>query len=40
MAVVIDGVPGGGYKDMTDADAHAVATYLKSIPPRSQEGQE
>ena len=40
MAVVIDGVPGGGYKDMSDDDAHAVATYLKSIPPRSQVEQE
>ena len=40
MAVVIDGVPGGGYKDMTDEDADAVAKYLKSIPPRSQVEQE
>jgi len=36
MAVVIDGVPGGGYKDMSDEDAAAVATYLKSVTPRSQ----
>ena len=36
MAVVIDGVPGGGYKDMTDEDAHAVAAYLKSVAPREQ----
>ena len=40
MAVVIDGVPGGGYKDMSDEDADAVATYLKSVPPRSQVEQE
>ncbi len=40
MAVVIDGVPGGGYKDMTDEDAHAVAAYLKSVAPRRQAEQE
>ena len=40
MAVVIDGVPGGGYKDMSDEDADAVAKYLKSVPPRSQVEQE
>lgn len=33
MALVIDGVPEGGYKDMTDEDALAVARYLKSVPP-------
>ena len=37
MAVVIDGVPGGGYKDMTDEDAYAVAAYLKSVAPRSRQ---
>ncbi len=34
MALVIDGVPGGGYKDMTDEDAQAVAQYLKSVAPK------
>ena len=33
MALVIEGVPEGGYKDMTDADAVAVAQYLRSVPP-------
>jgi hypothetical protein len=33
MALVIDGVPEGGYKDMTKEDAFAVARYLKSLPP-------
>ena len=33
MALVIEGVPEGGYKDMTDADAQAVTQYLKSVPP-------
>jgi mono/diheme cytochrome c family protein len=33
MALVIDGVPEGGYKDMSKEDALAVARYLKSIPP-------
>lgn len=33
MALVIEGVPEGGYKDMSDADADAVARYLKSVPP-------
>jgi len=33
MALVIEGVPEGGYKDMTDVDAQAVTRYLKSIPP-------
>lgn len=33
MALVIDGVAEGGYKDMTKEDALAVARYLKSIPP-------
>lgn len=33
MALVIDGVPEGGYKDMTDEDALAVTRYLKSVPP-------
>lgn len=32
MALVIDGVPEGGYKDMTDEDALAVTRYLKSVP--------
>lgn len=32
MALVIEGVPEGGYKDMTDADAQAVTQYLKSVP--------
>lgn len=33
MALVIEGVPEGGYKDMTKEDALAVARYLKSVPP-------
>ena len=33
MALVIEGVPAGGYKDMTKEDAVAVARYLKSVPP-------
>lgn len=33
MALVIEGVPEGGYKDMTDADAQVVTQYLKSVPP-------
>jgi mono/diheme cytochrome c family protein len=33
MALVIDGVSEGGYKDMTKEDAAAVAHYLKSVPP-------
>jgi len=33
MALVIEGIPEGGYKDMTDGDALAVARYLKSVPP-------
>lgn len=33
MALVIEGVPEGGYKDMSDADAQAVTQYLKSVPP-------
>ncbi|MGE0684840.1 MAG: cytochrome c [Candidatus Binatia bacterium] len=33
MALVIDGVAEGGYKDMTQEDAFAVARYLKSVPP-------
>ena len=38
MALVIDGVPEGGYKDMTDEDTQAVAQYLKSVAPvRSEE---
>jgi mono/diheme cytochrome c family protein len=32
MALVIEGVPEGGYKDMTDDDVHAITQYLKSIP--------
>lgn len=32
MALVIEGVPEGGYKDMSDADARAVADYLKTVP--------
>jgi len=32
MALVIEGVPEGGYKDMTKEDALAVAHYLKSVP--------
>ena len=36
MALVIEGIPEGGYKDMTDADAQAVTQYLKSVPPISQ----
>jgi hypothetical protein len=33
MALVIDGVPEGGYKDLTKEDAFAVARYLKSVAP-------
>ena len=33
MALVIEGVPEGGYKDMTDADALTVTQYLKNVPP-------
>jgi mono/diheme cytochrome c family protein len=33
MALLIEGVPGGGYKDMTKEDALAVARYLKSVQP-------
>ncbi|HXG20673.1 MAG TPA: cytochrome c [Methylomirabilota bacterium] len=33
MALVIDGVSEGGYKDMTQEDAMAIAHYLKSVPP-------
>ncbi len=33
MALVIDGVSAGGYKDMTQADAEAVARYIKSVAP-------
>jgi hypothetical protein len=33
MAMVIEGIPEGGYKDMTKDDARAVAQYLKSVPP-------
>ena len=36
MALVIEGIPEGGYKDMTDADAQAVTQYLKSVPPMVQ----
>jgi mono/diheme cytochrome c family protein len=32
MALVIEGVPEGGYKDMSKEDALAVARYLKSVP--------
>ena len=32
MALVIEGVPEGGYKDMTKEDALAVVHYLKSVP--------
>lgn len=32
MALVIEGVPEGGYKDMSKEDALAVARYLKSMP--------
>ena len=33
MALVIEGVPAGGYKDMSAEDVSAVARYLKSVPP-------
>lgn len=33
MALVIEGVPEGGYKDMIQADARAVTRYLKRLPP-------
>jgi mono/diheme cytochrome c family protein len=37
MALLIDGIPEGGYKDMTQDDALAVARYLKSVPPIVQQ---
>lgn len=36
MALVIEGIPEGGYQDMSDADARAVAGYFKSIPAVEQ----
>lgn len=33
MALLIDGIPAGGYKDMTDEDVRAIARYLKQVPP-------
>jgi mono/diheme cytochrome c family protein len=33
MALVIDGVSEGGYKDITQEDAMAIAHYVKSVPP-------
>jgi mono/diheme cytochrome c family protein len=33
MALLIEGVREGGYKDMTQEDALAIARYLKSVPP-------
>jgi mono/diheme cytochrome c family protein len=33
MQLVIEGVPAGGYKDMTKEDALAIAQYLKSVAP-------
>lgn len=32
MALLIDGIPEGGYKDLTQEDALAIARYLKSVP--------
>jgi mono/diheme cytochrome c family protein len=37
MALLIDGIPEGGYKDMTQEDALSVARYLKSVPPVVQQ---
>lgn len=37
MALVIDGVSEGGYKDMSKADALAVTRYIKSVSPVVQE---
>lgn len=36
MAIVIDGIPEGGYKDMSDSDAQAVARYFRSLPAIEQ----
>ena len=36
MALVIEGIPEGGYKDMSDADAQAVAQYFRSVPAVEQ----
>ncbi len=33
MALVIDGVAAGGYRDLTIEDARAIASYLKTVPP-------
>lgn len=32
MALVVDGIAEGGYKDMMQEDATAIAQYLKSVP--------
>ena len=31
MALVIEGIPEGGYKGMSDADVEAVAQYFRSV---------
>ncbi len=36
MALVIEGIPEGGYKDMSDADVQAVAQYFRSVPAVEQ----
>ena len=36
MALGIEGVPAGGYKDMSDEDVRAVAKYLKNVIPLVQ----
>ncbi len=36
MALGIEGVPAGGYKDMSDEDARAVVQYLKNVIPLVQ----
>ena len=37
MALGIEGVPAGGYKDMSDEDVQAVAQYLKNVVPVVQQ---
>ena len=37
MALGIEGVPAGGYKDMSDEDVRAVAQYLKNVVPVVQQ---
>ena len=37
MRLGIEGVPAGGYRDMSDEDARAVAQYLKNVVPLVQQ---